>query len=107
MTCARPVPMCCPISAFTMCIVTLPSGVIGNQIDGVNEGMPDPMAACALPLSTRLGRPILMNVPAAVTADRTRKSRRVIPVWLTLGMFRALLHDFGGALDCTDDARIG
>src|SRR5690349_17668245 len=101
MTCARPVPMCCPISAFTMCIVVLPSGVIVNQIDGVNAGMLEPIAACALPL--RLGRPMLMNVPAAVAAERTRKSRRVIPGWLALGMLRALLHDLGRALNGADD----
>ena len=34
MTCARPVPICWPISALTMCIVVLPSGVMVNQIDG-------------------------------------------------------------------------
>ena len=39
MTWASPVPTCWPISAFTMCIVTLPSGVIVNQIEGVKPDM--------------------------------------------------------------------
>ena len=86
MTCAKPVPMCWPISALRMCIVVLPSGVIVNQIDGVNAGMPAPIAALALPLSSRLGSPMLMNVPAAVAAERTKKSRRVIPVCVGLAM---------------------
>src|ERR1700735_1334331 len=102
MTWARPVPMCWPISAFTICMVTLPSGVSVNQIDGVN---PD-MAPAAVPLPST-GRPMLKKVPAAVAAERTRNSRRVAADGVNLSMTRSIIHDLGGTLHGTDDARVG
>ena len=49
--------MCWPISALTMCIVVLLSGVMVNQIDGVNAAI----AACAsaAPPSSLGARPML------------------------------------------------
>ena len=87
MTWASPVPMCWPISAFTICIVTLPSGVSVNQIEGVK---PDMASALAVPLP-RAGRPMLRKVPAAVAAERTRNSRRVVADGVNLSM-TALPH---------------
>src|ERR1700730_7077384 len=102
MSCASAVPMCWPISALRMCMVVLPSGVIVNQIDGVNPGV-----APAVALVSRLGNPMLRKVPAVVAAERTRKSRRVVPGCDGLRMARALLHDCGGAFHGTDDTGIG
>src|SRR6185369_6003886 len=100
--------MCCPISAFRICMVVLPSGVIVNQIAGVYADMPSPMAACAVPLVSALGSAILMKVPAAVAAERTRNCRRVTVLSSSfVVMSGPLLRDFCGAFDCTDDARIG
>src|SRR5579864_8720080 len=104
-TCARPVPMCWPISAFTMCIVTLPSGVSVNQIDGVKPVIAGP--ASAAPLPSHVGRVMLMNAPAAVTAERTRNSRRVVPGAVDSSMAPSILHDLGGALHRADDAGVG
>src|SRR6185295_757766 len=73
-----------------MCMVVLPSGVMVNQMDGVKLS---PMAAFAL---------LPVN-----TAERTRNSRRVSFVSVISGMAGALLHDLRGALDRTDDPRIG
>src|SRR5271167_2767204 len=111
MTWASPVPTCWPISAFTICIATLPSGVSVNQIDGVK---PDMASALAVPLP-RTGRPMLIKVPAAVAAERTRNSRRlVVEDGVNLSMTRSLIrglggpiHDLAGPLDGTDDARVG
>src|SRR5271169_6341928 len=110
MTWASPVPTCWPISHFTICIVTLPSGVSVNQIDGVK---PDMASALAVPLPST-GRPMLKKVPAAVAAERTRNSRRVVEDGVYLSMtpshIRGLggpTHDLAGPLDGTDDARVG
>ena len=93
-----------------MCIVTLPSGVSVNQIDGVK---PDMASALAVPLP-RTGRPMLIKVPAAVATERTRNSRRVVEDGVNLSMTRSLIrglggpiHDLAGPLDGTDDARVG
>src|SRR5215831_21245800 len=86
---ASPVPTCWPISAFTMCIVTLPSGVSVNQIDGVK---PDMASALAVTLP-RTGKPMLIKVPAAVAAERTRNSRRVTVDGVNLSMTDSFIHD--------------
>src|SRR5580704_1195943 len=106
-TCASEVPMCWPISAFTMCIVTLPSGVRVNQIEGVKLVMAALLAASARLPGSRAGNPILKNAPPAVAAERTRNSRRVAPVVVALRMDCALLHDFGGTFHSGDNARVG
>src|SRR5215469_5727978 len=103
MTWASPVPMCCPISHLTICIVTLPSGVSVNQIEGVKLDMPSAFAALLL----RAGRPMLMKVPAAVAAERTKNSRRLVFAWARLSMTASVTHDLGRALHGTDDPRIG
>ncbi len=107
---ASPVPTCWPISAFTICIVTLPSGVSVNQIEGVKLDMAWAMAV-RLP---RAGRPMLRNVPAAVAAERTRNSRRLVADCVDLSMAGSLIrhlsgpvHDLGGPLHGADDARVG
>src|SRR5215470_7607075 len=107
---ASPVPTCWPISAFTICIVTLPSGVSVNQIEGVKLDMASAMAV-RLP---RAGRPMLRNVPAAVAAERTRNSRRLVAHCVDLSMAGSLIrhlsgpvHDLGGPLHGADDARVG
>src|ERR1700722_4061932 len=92
MTWARPVPMCWPISAFTICMVTLPSGVSVNQIDGVN---PDMVPASAVPLPST-GRPMLKKAPAAVAAERTRNSRRAAADGENLSMTRSIIHGLAG-----------
>src|SRR4249920_610725 len=104
---ARPVPMCWPISALTICIVVLPSGVMVNQIDGVKACEPSPSAASAFPPSTSPGSPMLRNPLPASTAERTRKSRRVSPTSVESDILCALLHDLGGAFDRTDDPGVG
>src|SRR6516225_307565 len=106
---ASPVPTCWPISAFTMCIVTLPSGVSVNQIDGVK---PDIASALAV-MWPRAGKPMLIKVPAAVAAERTRNSRRVTIDGVSLSMTGSFIHDpcrlmynLGGAFHGNYDARI-
>src|SRR5262245_32069217 len=103
MTWASPVPICWPISHLTMCIVTLPSGVSVNQIEGVKLDMPSAFAAPA----PRAGSPMLMKVPAAVAAERTKNSRRFVFACASLSMTASITHDLCGALHSTDDARIG
>src|SRR5215467_9214982 len=104
---ASPVPTCWPISAFTMCIVTLPSGVSVNQIDGVK---PDMASALAVTLP-RTGKPMLIKVPAVVAAERTRNSRRVTVDGVNLSMTDSfihvgLTHNLRGPFHRSDDARI-
>src|SRR6516164_7412977 len=107
---ASAVPMCWPISAFTICIVTFPSGVSVNQIDGVK-----PAIGCAAAiLLSRDGRPILRNAPAAVAAERIKNSRRVVAESVDLTMtgplirdFGSSVHDLGGSSHGPDDARVG
>src|SRR6266851_3911354 len=100
---ASPVPTCWPISAFTICIVTLPSGVSVNQIEGVKLDMAWAMAV-RLP---RAGRPMLRNVPAAVAAERTRNSRRLVADCVDLSMAGSLIRHLGGPVHGADDARVG
>src|SRR5579872_1628683 len=102
-TCARPVPMCWPISHFTMCMVTLPSGVNVNQIDGVKLDMPSAFAT-SLP---KTGSPMLMKAPAAVAAERTKNSRRLVRACVSLSMTASIIHDLGGPFHGADDPGIG
>src|ERR1700745_1475821 len=103
MTWASPVPICWPISHLTICIVTLPSGVSVNQIEGVKLDMPSAFAAPA----PRAGSPILMKVPAAVAAERTRNSRLLVFACACLSMTASIIHDLNRALHSADDAGIG
>src|SRR6516225_6524934 len=103
MTWASPVPMCWPISHLTICIVTLPSGVSVNQIEGVKLDIPSAFAA----LLPRAGSPMLMKVPAAVAADRTKNSRRLVFACTCSSMTASIIHKLGRALHSTDDPRIG
>jgi hypothetical protein len=57
---------------------------------------------------------MLIKVPAAVAAERTRNSRRVVEDGVNLSMTRSLIsglggpiHDLAGPLDGADDARVG
>src|ERR1700758_3757098 len=102
MTWASPVPMCWPISHLTICIVTLPSGVSVNQIEGVKLDMPSAFAA----LLPRAGRPMLIKVPAAVAAERTKNSRRFVAACVSLSMTASIIHELGRALHSTDDPGI-
>src|SRR5215475_12948252 len=110
MTWASAVPTCWPISAFTICIVTLPSGVSVNQIEGVKLD-----TACAVAvLLPKAGRPMLRNVPAAVAAERTRNSRRLMADCVDLTMTSSpschlggSVHDLGSSFHGADDARVG
>src|SRR6516162_3876892 len=103
MTWASPVPMCWPISHLTICIVTLPSGVSVNQIEGVKLDIPSAFAALLL----RAGSPMLMKVPAAVAAERTKNSRRFVFASASLSMTASVIHDLGRALHSADDPGIG
>src|SRR6185312_9370866 len=103
MTWASPVPMCWPISHLTMCIVTLPSGVSVNQIEGVKLDMPSAFAVLPPP---RAGRPMLMKVPAAVAAERTKNSRRLVAACVSLSMTASIIHDLDRALHSADDPGI-
>src|SRR5882724_5470207 len=106
---ASAVPMCWPISAFTMCIVTFPSGVSVNQIEGLK-----PAIGCADAMPARGGRLMLRNAPAVVAAERIKNSRRVVADSVDLTMtgsfirdFGGSVHDLGGSSHGTDDARVG
>src|SRR6516162_7792695 len=103
MTWASPVPMCWPISHLTICIVTLPSGVSVNQIEGVKLDMPSAFAA----LVPKAGSPMLMKVPAAVAAERTKNSRRLVFASVNLSMMASIIHNLGRALHSADDPGIG
>src|SRR5262245_8764104 len=105
MICASAVPICCPISAFTICIVVLPSGVIVNHIDGVKAGVA--IAAWASVPASSPGRPMLRKPRPAMTEERTRNSRRVTPCLMVSDIARALLHDLGRAQHGADDVRVG
>src|SRR6516164_5018024 len=102
MTWASPVPMCWPISHLTICIVTLPSGVSVNQIEGVKLDMPSAFAL----LLPRAGRPMLMKVPAAVAADRTKNSRRLVFACTCSSMTASIIHKLGRELHAADDPGI-
>ena len=95
--------MCWPISHLTICIVTLPSGVSVNQIEGVKLDIPSAFAA----LLPSAGRPMFRKVPAAVAAERTKNSRRLVAACVSLSMTASIIHDLGRALHRTDDPRIG
>src|SRR5579862_4281717 len=84
-----------------MCIVVVPSGVRVNQIDGVNIAVG---AASAVPPCSMLGRPMLMNAPAAVAAERTRNSRRVVAI--CSAMSPSIIRDLSRTLHGTYDAGI-
>src|SRR3989454_3040165 len=117
MICASAVPTCCPISALRTCTVVLPSGVIVNQIEGVNASMPSAAPAGATVPSSPGPKAIPSIAPAPVVAERTRNSRRVRPraaapsavviLRVVSAIPHALPHDLGRALDCADDARVG
>src|SRR3954470_774060 len=104
--------MCCPISALTMCMVVLPSGVMVNQMAGVYAVVA--IAAWAALPASNSGNAILKKPLPAITVERTRKSRRVmdaLPVSDLLGcsmigsaMIAALLHHVGSAMYRTDNA---
>src|SRR3989442_7809975 len=117
MTCASEVPTCCPISAFTMCTVVLPSGVIVNQIEGVNASMPSAAPAGAT-VPRRPGPSAIPSMtPAPVAVERTKNSRRVMPGWVALpaevvcwfvsAILQALPQDLAPTLHGVHDARIG
>src|SRR4029077_12123699 len=103
MTWASTVPMCWPISHLTICIATLASGVSVNQIEGVKLDMPSAFAA----LLPRAGSPMLMKVPAAVAAERTKNSRLLVFACASLSMTASIIHELGGALHSADDPGIG
>src|SRR5262249_44816694 len=104
MICANAVPMCWPISALTMCIVVTPSGVMVNQMDGVNPGVAA-MAACASPPRRPGGTPMVRNAPPATAAERTRNSRRG-PARSGGAALARPLPDLRSPLDGAHDARI-
>ena len=73
-------------------MVTLPSGVGVNRIEGVKPDM-----ACAVAvLLPKVDRPMLRNVPAAVAAERTRNSRRLVADCVDLSMTGSLICHFSG-----------
>src|SRR5689334_14557790 len=84
-----------------MCIVVVPSRVKVNQIDGVNAAV---VAASAVPPWSMLGRPMLMNAPAAVAAERTKNSRRVVVI--CSAMSPSIIRDLSRAPHGTYDAGI-
>src|SRR5215472_8998633 len=58
-------------------------------------------------LVPRAGSPMLMKVPAAVAAERTKNSRRLVFASVNLSMTASIIHDLGRALHSADDPGIG